>query len=127
MREDDTIGSAAVLNQKIQTSIDHICSELELDKSISSRCAELGGYLEPIKSGTKSSMPDSVANAVACALVSLAHEEAWHQRRVLRHLPDRIIGRIYGFSSSTIVYNKRLINSQIMKITEQDKAPRLAK
>ena len=105
------------LNKKIEVSIDHICSELKLDQNIKLRCSELARILGPIAGGEsgKHIIPDSVANAVACSLVSLAHEELWRSRRITRHLPDRIIGKLYGLSSSAVVYNKRLINSEIEK------------
>jgi hypothetical protein len=108
--------SSSQLNKKIEASINNICSELHLDPIVKSTCAELARYLEQINGGNKAhDMPDSVANAVACSLVSLAHEELWRKKRVARHLPDRMIGRSYGLSSSAVVYNKALINSEITK------------
>ena len=108
--------SSSQLNKKIEASINNICSELQLDPIVKTTCVELAQYLEQISGGDKSrDMPDSVANAVACSLVSLAHEELFRKKRVSRHLPDRIIGQSYGLSSSAVVYNKRLINSEITK------------
>ena len=115
------------LDKKIVASIDHICVELKLSELVRSRCLELLNYLKPEGDDKKPEhIPDSVANAVACALVSLAHEEAWRTHNVPRHLPDRFIGKIYGLSSSAVVYNKHLIHSIITKkkISEQKKTPR---
>jgi hypothetical protein len=118
---------SSVLNAKVRASIDHICSELELDQIVKSGCIELSRYLEPLHSGdnTPDEIPESLANAVACALVSLAHEEAWRMHRVPKHLPDRIIGKLYGLSSAAVVYNRRLISSEITKkrIAEHKNTP----
>ena len=115
-RESMKAASSSQLNKKIEASINFICSELQLDPIVKATCAELARYLEQISGGDKArDMPDSVANAVACSLVSLAHEELWRKKRVARHLPDRIIGQSYGLSSSAVVYNKCLINSEITK------------
>ena len=111
------VSSSPVLNEKIEVSIDYICSELKLDQSIKFGCIELARMLGLIAGGDSGThdIPDSVANALACSLVSLAHQELWRSRRVTRHLPDRVIGKLYGLSSSAVVYNKRLINSEIEK------------
>lgn len=119
--------SSSSLDKEILTSIDRICSELKLSQLVQSRCLELLNYLKPAGDDKKpEEVPASVANAVACALVSMAHEEAWRMHRVPRHLPDRFIGKIYGLSSSAVVYNKHLINSVIAKKqnSEQKKTPR---
>jgi hypothetical protein len=110
------------LDRKIIASVDHICSELNLSQPVRSRCMELLNYLKPGSGyGRPKQMPESLANAVACALVSIAHEEAWRMHRVPRHLPDRFIGGIYGLSSSAVVYNKHLISSVIIrnKVSDQ--------
>jgi hypothetical protein len=119
--------SSSSLDKKILAGIDRICVELKLSELVQSRSLELLNLLKPAADDKKpEQFPDSVANAVACALVSLAHEEAWRMRRVPRHLPDRFIGRTYGLSSSTVVYNKHLIHSIIAKkkISEQKKTHR---
>jgi len=119
--------SSSHLDKKILASIDRICVELKLSELVQSRSLELLNSLKPAGDDKKpEQIPDSVANAVACALVSLAHEEAWRMHRVPRHLPDRFIGRTYGLSSSAVVYNKHLIHSIIAKkkISEQKKTPR---
>jgi len=101
---------------RIQARIDHICSELKLAQLVRSRSFEFSNYLKP-ESGDEinSDILESVINAVACAVVSMAHEEALRMHRVSRHLPDRIIGRLYGLSSSAVVRNKQLIGSVMTK------------
>ncbi len=97
-------------------SIDHICSELKLAQLVRLRSFELSNYLKPESSdGIQSDIPESVINAVACAVVSMAHEEALRTHRVSRHLPDRIIGKIFGLSSSAVVRNKQLISLVMTK------------
>ena len=101
---------------RIQASIDHICSELKLAQLVRLRSFELSNYLKPEGGdGIQNDIPVSVIDAVACAVVSMAHEEALRMHRVSRHLPDRIIGRLYGLSSSAVVRNKQLINSVMIK------------
>ena len=101
---------------RIQASIDHICSELKLAQLVRLRSFELSNYLKPEGGdGIQNDIPESVIDAVACAVVSMAHEEALRMHRVSRHLPDRIIGRLYGLSSSAVVRNKQLINSVMIK------------
>jgi hypothetical protein len=56
-------------------------------------------------------MAQSTANAIACAIVSIVHEEAKRKGRVTQHMPDKKIGDVFGLSGVSIVYNKRLINS----------------
>jgi len=101
---------------RIQASIDHICSELKLAQLVRSKSFELSNYLKS-ESGDEINrdIPESVINAVACAVVSMAHEEALRMHRVSRHLPDRFIGRLYGLSSSAVVRNKQLISSVMTK------------
>jgi hypothetical protein len=122
--------SSSNLDKKILSSVNHICSELNLNQLVESRCLELLNYLKPGSNDKKpEQIPNSVADAIACAVVSMAHEEAWKMHRVPRHLPDRIIGKIFGLSSSAVVYNKRLINSVITKkkISERKKSPRVTR
>ena len=101
---------------RIQASIDHICSELKLAQLVRSRSFELSNYLKS-ESGDdiNRDIPESVINAVTCAVVSMAQEEALSMHRVSIHLPDRIIGRLYGLSSSAVVRNKQLISSVMTK------------
>ena len=58
-------------------------------------------------------MTKPIANAIACAIVSVVHEESKRKGRVGQHLPDKIIGKVFGLNSVAVVYNKRLINSVI--------------
>jgi hypothetical protein len=98
-------------------SIEHICTELDLPPIVKQKSIEFLNLVQPetATGGGVVDVSESVANAVACAIVSMAHEELWKIHRVPRHLPDRIVGRIYGLSSATVVYNKHLISSVIMK------------
>ena len=113
---EDAEPAPAIINKKIEASIDNICLKLRLDENVKKYCIELSQYLQPIQGGKgQHEIPDALANAVACALVSLAHEELWRKNRIPKHLPDKIIGGLYGLRSAAVVYNKRLINSEIMK------------
>jgi hypothetical protein len=112
----DARAPSSGFDTRIQASVDHICSELKLAQLVRLRSFELSKDLKPETSdGIHSDIPESVINAVACALVSMAHEEALRMHRVSRHLPDRIIGRLYGLSSSAVVRNKQLISAVIIK------------
>lgn len=112
----DAYAPSSGFDTRIQASVDHICSELKLGQLIRLRSFDLSNYLKPETSdGVHSNVPESVINAVACAVVSMAHEEALRMHRVSRHLPDRIIGRLYGLSSSSVVRNKQLISAVITK------------
>ena len=101
----------------IPTSINHICEKLKLAPIVREKSWELANILKPEGAGGNEvvDIPESVANAVACAVVSIAHEEAWKIHRVPKHLPDRILGRVYGLSSAAVVYNKHLIGSVIAR------------
>ena len=70
---------------------------------------------EHTANGNEVMISESLANAIACAVVSMAHEEALRTHRVSKHLPDRIIGREYELSSVAIVRNKDLIKSTIAR------------
>jgi hypothetical protein len=107
------------LGTSIHSSIEHICLELRLDQNVKSRSIELLHALEQSSGYGSNKVPAKVreplANAVACALVSIAHEEAWRKNRVPKHLPDKTIGGLYGLTSSSVVYNKRLVGAEIEK------------
>ena len=115
------------IDSRIHAGIDKICSKLDLDRFVRSRCFELADYLKQESNNSKQgqNISESVANAIACALVSIAHREAWQMHRVSRYLPDRNIGKLYGMSSSAVVYNRHLISSVISKkkIKEQKNTP----
>ena len=113
---EDADSARPMLNKKIEASIDNICSKLRLDENVKKHCINLSQYLQPIQGGKgQYEIPDALANAVACALVSLAHEELWRKNMIPKHLPDKIIGGLYGLRSAAVVYNKRLVSSEITK------------
>ena len=101
------MSSTSVFEVKVDESINHICDKLKLPALVRAKCIELCTRVKP-KENTKVS--DPTANAVACAIVSIVHEDALRNGRVDRHLPDRILGKVFGLTSSGVVYNKRLIN-----------------
>ena len=93
---------------KVDASINHICDELKLTSFVRAKCIEMSGEVKP-KQDTSVTGP--VANAIACAIVSIVHGEARRKGRVAQHLPDRIIGKVFKLNSVAVVYNKRLLNS----------------
>lgn len=95
---------------KVDAGINHICDELKLTSFVRAKCIEMSGEVKPKQDA---GVTGPVANAIACAIVSIVHGEAKRNGRVGRHLPDRIIGRVFGMNSVAVVYNKRLINSVI--------------
>jgi len=64
-----------------------------------------------VTSNESAEMTQPIANAIACAIVSIVHEDAKRKGRVTRHLPDRMIGNVFGVSGVSVVYNKRLVNA----------------
>jgi hypothetical protein len=74
------------------------------------KCIEMSSKIKPKQSANITKL---IANATACAIVSIVHKESKRKGRVVRHLPDRIIGKVFGLNSVAVVYNKRLINSVI--------------
>lgn len=101
------MSSAGAYEVRVTSAIDHICNELKLTAFVRAKCIELCSRVKP-KENAKVS--DPAAKAIACAIVSIVHEEAMRHGRVDRHLPDRIVGKIFGLTSIGVVYNKRLIN-----------------
>ena len=93
---------------KVDASINHICDELDLTSFVREKCIQMCIKVKPKENANVS---EPAANAVACAIVSIVHEDAKRNGRVGRHLPDRMIGKIYGLNSIAVVYNKRLINT----------------
>ena len=104
---EENAGSFPVL---VNASINRICDELGLIAFVRTRCIELSGTLAQ-KQLAKITQP--IANAIACAIVSIVNDESRRKGTVDRHLPDRIIGKVYGLNGVSVVYNKRLINSVI--------------
>jgi hypothetical protein len=95
---------------QVDASINHICDELGLISFVRAKCIEMSNKIKP-KQGVNITKP--IANAIACAVVSIVHEESKRKGRVGRHLPDRIIGKVFGLNGVAVVYNKHLINSVI--------------
>lgn len=92
----------------VNASINKICDDLDLISFVRTKCIEFSDKIAPrqLVSTTK-----PIANAVACAIVSVVNEDSRRKGRVERHLPDRMIGKVFGLDAVSIVYNKRLINS----------------
>lgn len=95
---------------QVDTSINHICDEVGLTSFVRAKCIEMSGKIKP-KDPVEITKP--IANAIACAIVSIVHEESKRKGRVAKHLPDRIVGKVFGLNSVAVVYNKRLLNSVI--------------
>jgi hypothetical protein len=93
---------------QVDAGINHICDELGLISFVRAKCIEMSGRIKPKQGGN---ITKPIGNAIACAIVSIVHEESKRKGRVGKHLPDRIIGKVFGLNSVAVVYNKRLINS----------------
>lgn len=91
---------------KVDASINQICDALKLAPFVRSRCLEVSGEVKP----KEADIDQPVANAVACAIVSIVHEEARRKGRADKHLPDRVIGGVFGISGKSVVYNRHLVN-----------------
>ena len=96
---------------KVDASIDRMCNELKLTPFVRAKCIEMSNkrtmtQLESINSNSLD--PDGTASAI----VSIVHEEARRNGRVPRHLPNKIIGKIVGMDSGTVVHNIHLFNSR---------------
>ena len=94
----------------VNASINQICDDLGLIAFIRTKCIELSGTLAPKQ---LANIAKPIANSIACAIVSIVNEESKRNGRVDRHLPDRVIGSVFGLKGITVVYNKRLIHSVI--------------
>jgi hypothetical protein len=95
---------------QVDASINQICDELGLISFVRAKCIELSNKIKPERGGN---ITKPIANAIACAVVSIVHEESKRKGRVGRHLPDRIIGKVFGLNGVAVVHNKRLVNSVI--------------
>lgn len=104
MSEDTTDSFSA----QVDASVNRICDELDLISFVRAKCVELASKIKP-KQGVNTTKP--IANAIACAIVSIVHEESLRKGRVRQHLPNKLIGKVFGLNSVSVVYNKRLINS----------------
>lgn len=94
---------------KVNAGINQLCNELKLSSFIRTKCLEMSSSME--KEGG-AGLTGSEANAVACSVLSIVHEDARRRGRVEKHLPDRMIGEVFGMDSGTIVKSKRIINSR---------------
>ena len=94
----------------VNASINQICDDLGLIAFIRTKCIELSGKLAPKQ---LANIAKPIADAIACAIVSIVNEESKRKGRVDRHLPDRVIGSVFGLKGISVVYNKRLIHSVI--------------
>jgi hypothetical protein len=104
--EQNKKSATALVNESIGT----ICDELKLIAFVRAGCNE---FCDKVMSSQVDAITKPVANSVACAIVSIVHEDSRRKGRVKKHLPDRIVGHIFGLSSVAVVYNKRLINTVI--------------
>lgn len=100
--------NSSAFEVKVDEGINRICDELKLTSLVRAKCIELCAKVKPKESADVSA---PAANAVACAIVSIVHDEAKRNGRVSHHLPDRIIGKIFGLTGVAVVYNKRLVNT----------------
>jgi hypothetical protein len=94
----------------VNASINQICDDLGLIAFIRTKSIELSDKLAPKQSAD---IAKPIADAIACAIVSIVNEESRRKGRVDRHLPDRIIGGVFGLKGTSLVYNKRLVYSVI--------------
>jgi hypothetical protein len=94
---------------QLSESINRICDELRLPTFVREKCIEMSINIGP-KQDFNITKP--IANTIACSIVSIVHKDA-HRKGRVRHLPDKMIGAVFGLRTVVIVYNKRLINSVI--------------
>jgi hypothetical protein len=99
--------SMSSFSVKVEASINHLCNELKLSPLVRTKCIEMSNEVKPKQ---EIDVSDPVANSVACAIISIVHEDAWRKHRVPQHLPDRMIGQVYGMNSAAVVYNKHLLS-----------------
>ena len=93
---------------KVEAGINNICNELKLTPFVRSRCMEVSNRAMMAEDGNNKQ--DS--NALACAIVSIVHEEARRNGRVTQHLPNKMIGNSLGINSGTIVHSIHQFNSR---------------
>ncbi len=95
---------------KVNDGINELCDKLKLTPFVREKCLEMSGRLE--KQGG-AGLTGSPTNAVACSIVSVVHEEAHRQGRVAKHLPDRMIGIVFGMDSADITRSKHIMSSRM--------------
>lgn len=94
---------------KVDAGINKLCDELKLSSFIRTKCLEMSSGME--KEGGVG-LTGSEASAVACSVLSIVHEDARRRGRVEKHLPDRMIGEVFGMDSGAIVKSKHIMNSR---------------
>ena len=94
----------------VNESINHLCDQLKLVAFVRARCIEVCTKIIPKQAA---SITKPIANSIACAIVSIVHENSRRSGRVEQHLPDRIIGGVFGLDAVSVVYNRRLVNTVI--------------
>ena len=92
----------------VGAGINQICDELTLTPFVRTQCIEVSNEVKP-EANVSVSQP--IANAIACAIVSIVHRDAQIKGRVARHLPDKMIGNVFGMTSNSVVHNRHLVNS----------------
>lgn len=107
---------------QVVRSINYLCNALKVTEIVRSRSIEISEMVKPPDGvnhnsggGGGPTISESIANVIACAVVSLAHEEALRNHGVPRHLPNRIIGASSKMSSVAVVRNQHLIRSIIAR------------
>ncbi|MEO9294600.1 MAG: hypothetical protein ABI347_03260 [Nitrososphaera sp.] len=91
---------------KVEGRINYACDELKLTPFVRTKCIEMSK-----KKATEQDEKILDANGVACAIVSIVHEDARRNGRVSKHLPNKMIGKALGMDSGTVVHNIHLFNS----------------
>ncbi|MEM2141207.1 MAG: hypothetical protein QXJ74_04170 [Nitrososphaera sp.] len=94
---------------KVNEGINELCDKLKLTSFVRERCLEMSGKLE--REGG-AGLTGSTTNAVACSIVSVVHEEAHRRGRVPMHLPDKMIGKVFGLDGGDIARGKHIMNSR---------------
>jgi hypothetical protein len=92
----------------VGAGINQICDKLTLTPFVRTQCIEMSNEVKP-EANVSISQP--IANAIACAIVSIVNRDAQMKGRVTRHLPDKMIGNVFGMTSISVVHNRHLINS----------------
>lgn len=94
---------------RVDQGIHELCDKLKLTPFVRARCLEMSGNMEK-EGGT--GLTGSPTNAVACSIVSIVHEEALRGGRVTVHLPDKMIGKVFGMDSGDIIRGKHIMNAR---------------
>ena len=96
---------------KAYASIGRMCNELKLTPFVRGKCIQMSNKRAMTRAENISS--DSLdPYGTASPIVSIVHEEARRNGSVPRHLPNKIIGKVVGMDSGTIVHNIHLFSSR---------------